>query len=224
MAGEALITAGTRPGKPCRNNSALSERGVTLIETMLAGSILITVVIGVMPVFILGAQTTEQQGDIATRTTEYAQDKMESLLKLDFNDAATDTTAFPPNAAGGSGLGGTMDSNSSVGGGPPEDQHRSRQFFASGWCEGPCSLCGAGFYKVERIVGRLRKVADMFAHSNDYAQFCGRNPWAPAQMRFAVNKRPLLGTAERRPGLRTSPVACEGFSLLEMMVSMALMM
>ena len=64
----------------------------------------------------------------------------------------------------------------------------------------------------------------MFAHSNDYAQFCGRNPWAPAQMRLAVNKRPLLGTAERRPGLRPSPVACEGFSLLEMMVSIALIM
>ena len=64
----------------------------------------------------------------------------------------------------------------------------------------------------------------MFAHSNDHAQFCGRNPWAPAQMRLAVNKRPLLGTAERRPGLRPSPVACEGFSLLEMMVSIALIM
>ena len=64
----------------------------------------------------------------------------------------------------------------------------------------------------------------MFAHSNGYAQFCGRNPWAPAQMRLAVNKRPLLGTAERRPSLRPSPVARAGFSLLEMMVSMALMM
>jgi len=119
MAGEVPSTTGIRPGKPCRNNNALSERGVSLIETMLAGSILITVVIGVMPVFILGAQTTEQQGDIATRTTEYAQDKMESLLKLDFNDAATDTTVFPPNAAGGSGLGGTMIANSSGGAVPP---------------------------------------------------------------------------------------------------------
>src|SRR5258705_3818383 len=64
----------------------------------------------------------------------------------------------------------------------------------------------------------------MFAYSNEYAQFCGRNPWAPAQMRLVVNKRPLLGTAERRPGLRPSLVACEGFSLLEMMVSIALIM
>src|SRR5258705_1091460 len=64
----------------------------------------------------------------------------------------------------------------------------------------------------------------MFAYSNEYAQLCGRNPWDPGQMRLAVNKRPLLGTAERRPGLRPSPVACEGFSLLEMMVSIALIM
>src|SRR3981081_1338728 len=106
MAGEILSTDGIRPGKRCRTNNTLSERGVTLIETMLAGSILITVVIGIMPVFILGAQTTEQQGDIATRTTEYAQDKMESLFKLDFNDTATATPAFPPNAPGGSGPGG----------------------------------------------------------------------------------------------------------------------
>src|SRR3981081_68914 len=106
MAGEVLSTAGIRPVKHCPNNNALSARGVSLIETMLAGSILITVVIGIMPVFILATQTTEQQGDIATRTTEYAQDKMESLLKLDFNDAATATPAFPPNAPGGSGPGG----------------------------------------------------------------------------------------------------------------------
>src|SRR3979490_3419397 len=115
MAGEVLNTAGIRSGKPCPNNNALLERGVSVIETMLAGSILITVVIGVMPVFILGFQTTEQQGNIATRTTEYAQDKMESLFKLDFNDAATDTTVFPPSAAGGSGLGGTMGASSTAG-------------------------------------------------------------------------------------------------------------
>ena len=119
MAEELLSTAGIRPGKRCRKNNALAERGVTLIETMMAGAILMTVVIGVLPVFILGTQTTEQQGDIATRTTEYAQDKMESLFKLDFNDATTDTTVFPPNAAGGSGLGGAMVANSTVGAVPP---------------------------------------------------------------------------------------------------------
>jgi hypothetical protein len=84
-----------------------------------AAALLIIVVTGVMPVFILGLQTTEQQGNIATRTTEYAQDKMESLFKLDFNDAATDTTVFPSGSVGGSGLGGTMGASSTAGAIPP---------------------------------------------------------------------------------------------------------
>lgn len=74
---------------------------------------------GLLPLFTLGFQATEQQGDISTRTSEYAQDKIESLLKLDFNDGATDTTVFPPNAAGGAGLGGTMAASSTVGAIPP---------------------------------------------------------------------------------------------------------
>jgi hypothetical protein len=119
MAGKLLSTVESRPGKRWRKNDALAERGVSLIETLVAGAILMAVVIGVLPVFIVGFQTTEQQGDIATRTTEYAQDKMESLFKLDFNDAATDTTVFPPNATGGSGLGGTMVATSTVGAVPP---------------------------------------------------------------------------------------------------------
>jgi hypothetical protein len=119
MAGELLRATGIKLGTHGRENNGASERGVTLIETIVAGAILITVVVGILPVFILGFQTTEQQGGIATRTTEYAQDKMESLFKLDFNDAATDTTVFPPNAVGGSGLGGTMAANSTVGAVPP---------------------------------------------------------------------------------------------------------
>src|SRR6266566_508005 len=119
MAGELLSKVGVKPAKRRRKNNALSERGVTLIESMVAAGILLIVVTGVLPVFILGFQTTEQQGNIATRTTEYAQDKMESLFKLDFNDAATDTTVFPPNAAGGTGLGSTMIANSTVGAVPP---------------------------------------------------------------------------------------------------------
>jgi hypothetical protein len=119
MAEELLSRAGIEPDRRFSKNNALSQRGITLIEALMAAAILITVVVEVLPVFILGFQTTEQQGDIATRTTEYAQDKMESLFKLDFGDAATDTTVFPPNATGGYGLGGTMAANSTVGAVPP---------------------------------------------------------------------------------------------------------
>jgi prepilin-type N-terminal cleavage/methylation domain-containing protein len=64
----------------------------------------------------------------------------------------------------------------------------------------------------------------MFAHPQDNAQFCGRNRWDLAQPRRAMNKKPLLGTAESRLGLRASPTACEGFSLIEMMVTMAVLL
>ncbi len=79
------------------------ERGSALIETLVAAAILIIVVAGILPVFMLATQTTYAQGDVATRVTEYAQDKMEQLLSLNkdniisdgFNDATTDTTVFP---------------------------------------------------------------------------------------------------------------------------------
>jgi prepilin-type N-terminal cleavage/methylation domain-containing protein len=96
-------------------NTAQLERGVTMIETMIAVAILLIVVAGVLPAFTVGFQVTEQQGDISTRTSEYAQDKMESLVKLTFTDGATDTTVYPPAAVGGSGLGGVMGASATVG-------------------------------------------------------------------------------------------------------------
>jgi hypothetical protein len=119
MAGEFLNMTGLRQAKRRRKNRAGSERGVTLIETMMAALILIIVVVGLLPVFLLGFQMNEQQGDIATRTTEYAQDKIESLVNLQFADAATDTTKYPPAAAGGTGLGGAMAASTTVGSLPP---------------------------------------------------------------------------------------------------------
>jgi len=137
MVGELLSTAGIKPGKRCRGNRPRSERGSTLIETMVAIAILLIVVVGLLPVFAIGIQTTNQQGDMATRTTEYAQDKMEQLLTLNainltsdgFNDGTTDTTVFPSvtdgstgcTGSGGNtcGLGGTMAASTTVGSVPP---------------------------------------------------------------------------------------------------------
>ena len=116
------------------------ERGSSLIETLIAAAILIIVVAGILPVFMLAIQTTYAQGDVATRVTEYAQDKMEQLLSLNkdniifdgFNDATTDTTVFPAavNALDGTtsctgtspnicGLGGVMAASTTVGSIPP---------------------------------------------------------------------------------------------------------
>jgi len=117
-----------------------SERGSSLVETLVAAGILITVVAGILPVFMLAIQTTYAQGDVATRVSEYASDKMEQLLSLNkdniisdgFNDGTTDTTVFPAavNALDGTtsctgaspyicGLGGVMAASSTVGSIPP---------------------------------------------------------------------------------------------------------
>jgi hypothetical protein len=48
-----------------------------------------------------------------------SQDKMEQLLALDFNDGATNTTVYPAQATGGTGLGGTMAGATTVGGTTP---------------------------------------------------------------------------------------------------------
>jgi prepilin-type N-terminal cleavage/methylation domain-containing protein len=64
----------------------------------------------------------------------------------------------------------------------------------------------------------------MFAQSKDKAHFCGPTPRAPARTRPVVNKKMLPGTVERRLALRPSPAACEGFSLLEMMLTMAVLL
>jgi type II secretory pathway pseudopilin PulG len=80
------------------------EDGTTLIEVVVASAILVTLMAGLMSLAGLAISTTENQGHLAARTTEYAQDKMEQLLALQFNDSVTDTRTFPASAAGGTGL------------------------------------------------------------------------------------------------------------------------
>src|SRR5437762_8952748 len=88
-----------------REDNSRSGRGVTLVETMLAALILMIVASGLLPLFTTAITQTERQGDVATRTTEYAQDKMEQLMKLDFNDGTTNTAVFPANPTGCTGTG-----------------------------------------------------------------------------------------------------------------------
>lgn len=92
------------------------QTGVSLLETLIATSILLVGVVGVMSLFSVSALQNANQGENATRTTEYAQDKMESLMALNFTDGATDTRTYPPAATGGTGLGGTMAASATVGG------------------------------------------------------------------------------------------------------------
>jgi len=82
---------------------------------MIAAVILLVGVVGVASLFGLAVAQNHDQGDVGTRTTEYAQDKMEQLRALGFTDGATDTTVYPSAAAGGTGLGGVMAGSSTVG-------------------------------------------------------------------------------------------------------------
>ena len=79
-------------------------RGVSLIETMIAAVVLLIVSIGLLTLFTVAVAQTEQQGNVASRTTEISQDKIEQLMALSFNDP---------------GLGGSMLPNSTLGAVPP---------------------------------------------------------------------------------------------------------
>jgi prepilin-type N-terminal cleavage/methylation domain-containing protein len=87
-----------------------SQAGMGLLECMISLAILLVVSGALMGLGTIALSTTETQGHLASRTTEYAQDKMEQLLALKFCDGptgGTDTTVFPAVVnAGGTGLAG----------------------------------------------------------------------------------------------------------------------
>jgi len=95
-------------------NKRKAQAGVSLLETMIALGLLLIVAVGLMGLATYAMTTTENQGHLAARTAEYAQDKMEQLLALAFCNggtppnagAGTDTTVFPAAPAGGTGLAG----------------------------------------------------------------------------------------------------------------------
>lgn len=81
-----------------------SQSGFSLLETMFALSILLIVALGLLPLGVLATSTTENQGHLEARVTEYAQDKLEQLMVLSYGDSISDTRVFPAADVGGSGL------------------------------------------------------------------------------------------------------------------------
>ena len=97
------------------------EQGTTLMEVLIASSLLVTLMAGLMAMSGLAIATTENQGHLAARATEYAQDKMEQLLALQYGDTTSDTRVFPAQltsacSTGGCGLkvGGSYDVDNPV--------------------------------------------------------------------------------------------------------------
>lgn len=93
-----------------------SQAGISLIETMIALGLLLVAAAGIMTLATVAMSTTETQGHLAARTAEYAQDKMEQLLALGYQDTKTDTTVFPAVVAACCGLqpGGSLNPNAPV--------------------------------------------------------------------------------------------------------------
>lgn len=89
---------------PTTQPRAHGASGFSLLETVFALSLLMVVAIGLLPLGVIATTTTENQGHLMARTTEYAQDKMEQLLALSFNDSTSDTRLFPAPDTGGTGL------------------------------------------------------------------------------------------------------------------------
>ena len=83
---------------------------------MIALAILLVASIGILVLATMAMTTTEDQGHLLARTTEYAQDKLEQLNSLAYGDSVTDTTVFPAVNSGGTGLtvGGSSDPTSPV--------------------------------------------------------------------------------------------------------------
>jgi Tfp pilus assembly protein PilV len=80
------------------------QHGFTLLETMFATMILMIGVTGLMTLFVVAAVRNTNNGDQATRTTEYAQDKMEQLLALTYGDNSSNVTGFPTTSGSCCGL------------------------------------------------------------------------------------------------------------------------
>ena len=82
------------------------QAGVTLIETVVATGLLLVALAGLVSVSFVATTSTENQGHLSARTTEYAQDKMEQLLALAYG--VDDAGAIEPIGADYSRYGGPV--------------------------------------------------------------------------------------------------------------------
>ncbi|REJ82643.1 MAG: hypothetical protein DWQ36_12730 [Acidobacteria bacterium] len=68
------------------NQHPADQRGFSIVETLIAASILLIVMVGLMPLFIR-AVTDNAQGRQSTEVANSARSEVERLMQLDFNHA-----------------------------------------------------------------------------------------------------------------------------------------
>jgi len=96
-------------------SSGSNDAGASLLEVMVATAIMAVACAGLLAAFSFGVSRNHSQGEVATRTADLSRDKIDQLLALDIADGSTNTTVYPPSPTGGTGLGGTMAANATVG-------------------------------------------------------------------------------------------------------------
>jgi Tfp pilus assembly protein PilV len=94
------------------------ERGMTLVETMIALMVLLFGLMAMAQVLAFSVVASKTYGRDATKTTAFARDKMEELESLSFTDVHANVTVNPPYPTNGVGLtaGGSVPPAASVAG------------------------------------------------------------------------------------------------------------
>lgn len=100
----AELVMNSIPSTHKQTSRSRNDEGSTLVEVVISILILGTLAAGLMSMAALALTQSENQGHLAARTAEYAQDKMEQLLVLSFGDDSSDTRVFPALPAGGTGI------------------------------------------------------------------------------------------------------------------------
>ena len=78
----------------CRGRKK-SQSGISLVETMIALCLLLIAAAGIMTMATVAMSTTENQGHLAARTAEYAQDKWSSSLPCRIQTTLLTRPFFP---------------------------------------------------------------------------------------------------------------------------------
>ena len=80
------------------------ESGITLVESLIAILILLVGLLAMAQALTFSVLASKTHGRDAMKATASANDKMQELTSLEFNDTTTDVAVNPPYPATGSGL------------------------------------------------------------------------------------------------------------------------